>query len=64
MLAMVEAGYDTCPMEGIDSLRIKRLLGLPYGAEVNMVISCGIGTEGGSLRPRFRIPSEETYFEV
>ena len=64
MLAMVEAGYDTCPMEGIDSLRIKRLLGLPYGAEVNMVISCGIGTEGGSLRPRFRIPSEETYFEI
>jgi nitroreductase len=53
MLAMVEAGYDTCPMEGIDSLRIKKLLGLPYGAEVNMVISCGIGTEGRLSKTSF-----------
>jgi len=64
MLAMVEAGYDTCPMEGIDSLRVKRLLNLPYGAEINMVISCGIGTENGSLRPRFRIPFVEVYKEL
>ncbi|MDA8595914.1 nitroreductase family protein [Flavobacteriaceae bacterium] len=64
MLAMVEAGYDTCPMEGIDSRRVKGLLHLPYGAEINMVISCGIGTENGSLRPRFRVPFEEVYKEV
>lgn len=64
MLAMVEAGYDTCPMEGIDSRRVKGLLNLPYGAEINMVISCGIGTENGSLRPRFRVPFEEVYKEV
>lgn len=64
MLAMVEAGYDTCPMEGIDSRRVKKLLNLPYGAEINMVVSCGIGTENGALRPRFRVPFEEVYQEV
>lgn len=42
MLAMAEAGYDTCPMEGFDSLRVKRLLRLPRAAQINMVVSCGI----------------------
>lgn len=64
MLAMASEGYDTCPMEGLDSKRVKRLLNLPYGAEVNMVISCGIREEGGVWGDRMRIPFEEVYKEV
>ena len=42
MIAMANEGYDTLPLEGLDSRRLKRLLKLPHGAEINMVISCGI----------------------
>lgn len=42
MLAMSEAGYDTCPLEGFDSVLVKRALGLPYDCEINMLITCGI----------------------
>ncbi|MCF6358854.1 MAG: nitroreductase family protein [Draconibacterium sp.] len=61
MLAMTNIGYDTCPMEGIDSLRIKKALHLPFGAEINMVVSCGIRIPEGVFGKRFRIPFEEVY---
>lgn len=61
MLSMAAYGYDTCPMEGIDSLRIKKLLNLPFGAEINMVISCGIRKPEGVYGERFRIPFDEVY---
>lgn len=41
MIAMVSEGYNTCPSEGFDSKQTKKLLKLPYGAEMNMVIGCG-----------------------
>ena len=61
MLAMANEGYDTCPMEGLDSRRIKKILKLPYGAEINMVISCGIREERGVWGDRVRVPFEEIY---
>ena len=61
MLAMAAQGYDTCPMEGTDTFRIKKLLNLPAGAEINMTIACGIRTEKGVYGERFRIPFEEVY---
>jgi nitroreductase len=61
MISMAAEGYDTCPMEGADTLRIKKLLKLPFGAEINMVVSCGIRTEKGIYGDRFRIPFEEVY---
>ncbi|MDA8768802.1 nitroreductase family protein [Winogradskyella sp.] len=64
MTSMAAIGYDTCPMEGNDTLRVKRILGLPRGAEINMVISCGIRNDKGIYGPRFRIPFESVYFEV
>ena len=42
MIAMANEGYDTCPLEGFDSTQIKKLLKLPHGAGINMVIPCGI----------------------
>lgn len=65
MISMAAIGYDTCPMEGSDTLRVKKILGLPRGAEINMVIACGQrDEEKGIYGPRFRIPFEEVYKQV
>lgn len=64
MISMAAIGYDTCPMEGSDTLRVKKILGLPRGAEINMVIGCGIRAEKGVYGERFRVPFEEVYKEV
>lgn len=64
MISMAAVGYDTCPMEGSDTLRIKKVLGLPFGAEINMIISCGIRAENGIYGDRFRIPFEDVYREI
>lgn len=63
MLAVKSQGYDTCPMEGFDSKRIKKLLGLPRKAEINMVISVGKGTTEGIFYIRNRYPYNEVVFE-
>jgi len=64
MLAMASEGYDTCPMEGLDSKRVKRILKLPVGAQINMIISCGIRAERGVWGDRMRVPFEEVYKRV
>ena len=65
MLAMTDAGYDTCPLEGFDSLRVKRILRLPRRAEVDMIISCGIRDEGrGIWGERFRVPMDDVYHRI
>ncbi|CAM1334051.1 nitroreductase family protein [Tenacibaculum aestuariivivum] len=63
MLSMAAEGYDTCPMEGADTWRVKRLLNIPRSAEINMIVSCGIRTEKGVYGERFRIPFNEVYKE-
>ena len=64
MLSMAEIGYDTCPMEGSDTSRIKKILNLPSSAEINMVIGCGIRDEKGIYTERYRIPFEEVYKKI
>lgn len=61
LLAMANEKYDTCAMEGFDSKRVKRILNLPMGAEVNMIISCGIREEGGIWGDRMRVPFDDVY---
>lgn len=63
MLACAARNIDTCPMEGIDTLKVKRLLGLPRRAEINMVITLGYRAEGGIYRDRILVPFEEMYKE-
>ena len=58
MLAFRAAGYDTCPMEGMDEARIKKTLGLGRDAIVTMVIGAGRRREGGIYGPRIRLPRE------
>ena len=63
MTGMKAVGYDTCPMEGYDSKRVKKLLDLPREAEICMIIGCGKGLPEGIYGERFRVPSEELIFE-
>jgi nitroreductase len=51
-------------MEGLDSKRVKKTLNLPYGAEINMIISCGIREEKGVWGDRMRVPFDEVYKRV
>ncbi len=65
MIAMANEGYDTCPLEGFDGIRVRKLLGLPRGAEINMVISCGIRNGNkGIWGERYRVPFDEVYKQV
>ena len=64
MLSMASEGYDTCPMEGSDTWRVKKVLNLPRGAEINMIVSCGIRKPEGVYGDRFRIPFKEVYKQV
>ncbi|MGR5146999.1 nitroreductase family protein [Photobacterium alginatilyticum] len=59
MMAMRAEGYDTCPMEGFDSKRAKKLLGLPKEAEITMIVSCGRRTEEGIYSERHRVPNQD-----
>ena len=63
MLSMTSKGYDTCPMEGFDSLRVKRILSLPYSSEINMVISCGIRDDDGVYGKQIRVPFDDIYIK-
>jgi nitroreductase len=63
MLSIAAEGFDSCPLEGFDELRVKKALGLPRGAEICMIVAVGKGTEEGIYGPRFRVPKEEVIFE-
>ena len=64
MISMAAINYDTCPMEGFDSIRIKKILHLPSSAEINMIIGCGLRDDQGIYGERFRIPFEEVYHKI
>ncbi|MDA0912986.1 MAG: nitroreductase family protein [Bacteroidetes bacterium] len=59
MLAARAEGFDSCPMEGLDSSKVKKLLGLPRSAGITMAISIGKRAQGGVYGPRFRFPKED-----
>lgn len=58
MLALRAAGFDSCPMEGMDESRIRRLLKLPRDASVVMVISAGKRATNGIYGPQMRMPRD------
>jgi len=64
MLALRAAGFDSCPMEGADFKRIRKILGLPWDAYVVMVISAGKRVPGAVYGPRVRFPKERFLFEA
>ena len=60
MISMAAIGYDTCPMEGFEPEKYNEIL----GAEINMVIGCGVRAENGVYGPRFRVPFESVYRKI
>ncbi len=64
MISMSAIGYDTCPMEGFDSLMVKKILNLSYKTEINMIIGCGIRDEKGVYGSRYRVPFESVYKSI
>ena len=64
MLAFRAAGFDSCPMEGFDSKRAKKLLNLDSKAEICMIIAAGRRAENGVFGPRVRMEKSKFYLEV
>jgi nitroreductase len=62
MLAMASEGFDTCPMEGFDAKRVKKLMALPKDAEITMIVAVGKGTEKGIHGVRTRVPMDQVIF--
>ena len=57
MLALTAHGFDSCPMEGFDEPKLKRLLGLPRAAEIVMDIAAGRRGDDGVI-PQIRFGRE------
>ncbi|HET8729664.1 MAG TPA: nitroreductase family protein [Moraxellaceae bacterium] len=55
MLAMRAHGFDTCPMEGFDDRRVRKLLDLPDDGIITMVVGCGRRASDGVYYPRLRL---------
>ena len=64
MLAFRAAGYDSCPMEGMDSSRLKKLLKLPSDAVVVMGISAGQRAEDGVFGKQIRFDKKLFIHEI
>lgn len=58
MLAFRAYGYDSCPMEGLDSARVLKIIGAGSNTEVVMAISAGKRDKKGVYGPRVRFDSK------
>jgi nitroreductase len=58
MLAYRSYGYDTCPMEGFDSYRVKKILNLNSEQHIVMILGAGKCVPGGIYGPQMRFPKE------
>ena len=59
MLSVTAEGFDSCPMEGFDRVRVARALGLPRDAEICMIVAVGKGTGAGIYGERKRLPLDQ-----
>lgn len=60
MLAFQSHGYGTCPMEGFDEQRLRKLLPMPNGAIPIMLLAVGMPGERAVHNPRLRFPLEQS----
>ena len=58
MLGFRAHGFDTCPMEGFDERRVRKLLKLPDDAIVTMILGVGRRAPNGIYHRRYRFPRE------
>ena len=64
MLALVAQGFDSCPMEGFDEKRVKKILKLGWKTHVVMVLGVGKANPAGIYGERFRIDNSLVIKEI
>ena len=64
MLAFRAYGYDTCPLEGFDGRRLKKLLKLPSDSIPVMIVAAGKRDIGGIYFPQLRFKKENFVHEA
>lgn len=64
MLAITAEGYASCPLEGFDSCRMRKLLNLPRGAEISLVVAVGPPKPEGLYGPRSRVQAQQVVFRL
>ena len=64
MLALVAEGFDSCPMEGFDEKRIKKILKLNWQCHVVMIFGIGQAEKNGIYGERFRINDDLVIKEI
>ena len=64
MMSLVAEGFDSCPMEGFDEKRIKKILKLNWSCHVVMIFGIGKADKKGVYGKRFRINKELVIKEV
>lgn len=64
MLAFRAYGFDSCPMEGVDQVRVGKLLKLPDDAEIVMVVGAGERARDGVYFPKVKFDRKHfVYYE-
>lgn len=56
MLAVQSHGYASCPLEGFDEVRLRKVLNIPRQAVPVMLLAVGRAHERGIYNPRLRFP--------
>lgn len=64
MLGFRAYGYDSCPMEGFDEARVKKICGIKRNEFVVMVIGAGRQHEKGIYHKQFRFARERFVHEI
>ncbi|PXX90901.1 nitroreductase family protein [Marinobacter vulgaris] len=59
MLALRAHGYDSCPMEGFDECRVRRLLKLLKKGQVTMILAAGKRSEKGVYNRQYRFDKDD-----
>ena len=64
MMSLVAEGFDSCPMEGFDEKRIKKILKLNWACHVVMIFGIGKADKNGIYGERFRINDDLVIKEI
>ena len=64
MMSLVAEGFDSCPMEGFDDRRIKKILKLNWACHVVMIFGIGKPDSNGIYSERFRVSEKLVIKEI
>ncbi|WP_277424393.1 nitroreductase family protein [Ralstonia solanacearum] len=56
MLGAAAKGIDSCPMEGFSASKVVKILGLPRGSVIPIVIALGYRADDARIEARWRRP--------